>query len=405
MRRAVSSGERGGALGQSSTGPDGRRRACLVDTTMLYAPESGGVRRYLTAKRAWMARNRPQVRHSLVLPGRRDADDGQGLRSIYTAPLPFGRGYRWPMSKTAWTARLVRQDPTLIEAEDPYTPGLAALEAGEALRVPVIGFCHTDLPALAATRLGKWSQEMVRKRWAGAYGRFDAVVAPSRYLAARLQEAGVRRVEAVPLGVDLETFSPARADRARVRAALGLQPHERLLVFAGRPAAEKRVPVMVEAVARLGSGWRLLLIGAGAGLPAAEGVIRLPFQRDSAALARLLASCDALVHANPAEALGLVVLEAMACGLPVVGVAGGGVAETIVPEVGQLAAGSGAADLAEAIAALFERDVAAVGQQARAHVAERYSWDRAFDQLSAVYAGLTGDSAFAAKDVHGAPAP
>ncbi|MCL6646286.1 MAG: glycosyltransferase [Dehalococcoidia bacterium] len=121
----------------------------LIDTTMLYAPRSGGVRRYLNSKRAWLAAQRPDVRHTLVVPGARDAYDGRGRVSIYAAPLPFGDGYRWPVVKQAWMERLIRQRPDIIEAGDPYTPGLAALRAGDALGVPVVGFCHTDLGALA----------------------------------------------------------------------------------------------------------------------------------------------------------------------------------------------------------------------------------------------------------------
>jgi alpha-1,6-mannosyltransferase len=56
--------------------------ARLVDTTMLYAPRSGGVKRYLSAKRAWLAANRPQVRHSLIVPGAADSYDGRGVWSI-----------------------------------------------------------------------------------------------------------------------------------------------------------------------------------------------------------------------------------------------------------------------------------------------------------------------------------
>jgi alpha-1,6-mannosyltransferase len=65
--------------------PDGKP-VRLVDTTMLYAPRSGGVRRYLNSKRTWIAANRPQVRHTLVVPGPRDAHDGHGRVSIYAAP-------------------------------------------------------------------------------------------------------------------------------------------------------------------------------------------------------------------------------------------------------------------------------------------------------------------------------
>src|ERR1700691_4159001 len=210
----------------------------LVDTTMLYAPKSGGVKRYLTAKRAWFAKTRPHVRHTLVVPGPRHAYDGNGRLSIYAAPLPFGDGYRVPLGKTAWMKRLMRQRPTLIEAGDPYTPGLAALKAGEVMGVPVIGFCHTDLGALAALHIGEWAEKRVRGHGGEIYGRFDRVVAPSRFIARRLAEAGVEAPLALPLGVDVETFRPDGADPAGLRRRLGLSSQRRLLVFA-RPAARE----------------------------------------------------------------------------------------------------------------------------------------------------------------------
>ncbi len=372
--------------------------ARLVDTTMLYAPRSGGVKRYLNAKRAWLATHRPQVRHGLVVPGPADAYDGQGQWSIYAAPLPFGDGYRWPASKTAWMNRLLRQRPTLIEAGDPYTPGLAALRAGQRLGVPVVGFCHTDLAALAALHFGDWAQGPVQRRWAKVYQQFDRVVAPSRYIAERLQAAGAPGAVALPLGVDVHQFHPARAEREALRRRLGLPADCRLLVFAGRPAREKKIDVLVEAAARLGAPYELLLIGAAPStLGALPANVRLaPYERDTAALARLLASCDAFVHANDAEPFGLITLEAMACGLPVVGVRAGGLAETVDEAVGQLAERSEPAAFAEAIEALFARDLPALGAEARARAVARHGWDRVFERLMGVYAELTGDGAFVA---------
>jgi len=369
--------------------------ARLVDTTMLYAPRSGGVKRYLSAKRAWLASHRPWVRHSLVVPGAANEYDGHGQWSIYAAPLPFGDGYRWPASKTAWMNRLLRQRPSVIEAGDPYTPGLAALRAGERLGVPVIGFCHTDLPALAALHFGEWAEKPVRARWSRIYQQFDRVVAPSRYIADRLGEAGVRGAVALPLGVDVHQFHPARADREALRRCLGLAPDRRLLVFAGRPAREKRIEVLIEAVERLGDPYSLLLIGAAAPAGSSPANVHcLPYERDTAGLARLLASCDAFVHANDAEPFGLITLEAMACGLPVVGVRAGGLAETVDEAVGQLADRSAAEPFAEAIEALFTRDVVALGREARGRAVSRHGWDRVFERLTGVYAELTGDRAF-----------
>jgi len=366
----------------------------LVDTTMLYAPRSGGVKRYLTAKRAWFAKARPHIRHTLVVPGPRHAYDGAGRLSIYAAPLPFGDGYRWPVGKTAWMKRLMRQRPTLIEAGDPYTPGLAAQKAGEALGTPVVGFCHTDLGALAALHIGEWAERPVRRRWGEIYRRFDKVVAPSRYIAARLAEAGVDSPVALPLGVDVETFRPDGADPAGLRRRLGLEPRHRLLVFAGRPAREKRVDVLVEAVERLGEPYVLLLVGAGAAAAPSPRVIELPYEPEPTRLAALLASCDAFVHANDGEPFGLIVLEAMACGLPVVGVAAGGVGESLDVAVGELAPRSAPGEFAEAIEALFARGAWDVGQAARARVLERHGWDTVFERLSAVYAEVSGDPAF-----------
>lgn len=366
----------------------------LVDTTMLYAPRSGGVRRYLSSKRAWLAANRPDVRHTLVVPGARDSYDGQGRVSIYAAPLPFGAGYRWPVVKAAWMDRLVRQRPHIIEAGDPYTPGLAALRAGDALGIPVVGFCHTDLGALAALHIGEWAEKPVQKRWAAIYRQFDQAVAPSRFIASRLIEAGVHNAIGLPLGVDTELFHPSRANRQALRERLGIAPDERLLVFAGRPAREKKLDVLVDAVERLGAPYKLLFVGAGGGAPVSDRALCLDYVRDPAELAGVLASCDAFVHANDNEPFGLIVLEAMACGLPVVGVAAGGVAESVDDEVGQLAVASEPAAFAEAIEALFARDLSVVGAAARRRAVERHGWDAVFRQLCAIYGGLTGHRAF-----------
>ena len=367
----------------------------LVDTTMLYAPRSGGVKRYLTAKRAWFAEARPHIRHTLVVPGPRHAYDGAGRLSIYAAPLPFGDGYRWPVGKTGWMKRLMRQRPTLIEAGDPYTPGLAALKAGEALGAPVIGFCHTDLGALAALHIGEWAEKPVRKHWGEIYRRFDRAIAPSRFIAQRLADAGVEDPVALPLGVDVDTFRPDGADPAGLRRSLGLTPQHRLLVFAGRPAREKRVDVLVEAVERLGEPYVLLLVGARSPAPSSGQVIELPYEPDPARLAALMASCDAFVHANDGEPFGLIVLEAMACGLPVVGVAAGGVAESVDESVGQLATASTPEAFAEAVSGLFDRELAALSLAARVRAVERHGWHAVFTRLSAIYADVSGEPAFA----------
>ncbi|MDP3174576.1 MAG: glycosyltransferase [Phenylobacterium sp.] len=368
--------------------PNGAGGFHLIDTTMMYAPRSGGVKRYLNAKVSWLARRRPDVRHTLVVPGAATRVEDSHTVTVAAARLPFGDGYRMPAMQGKWEAVLRMLAPDVIEAGDVFVPGHAALEVGETLGVPVVGFCHTDAAALAALHFGDWAQAPTFSFWASAYQRFDQVVAPSQHIATRLAEAGVERVIVQGLGVDTDLFDPARADRARLRKRLGLDADARLLVFAGRAAREKNIDAMVAAVERLGDPYRLLLIGAGKDVRYSSHVICMNYERDPARLAGLLASCDAFLHANENEIFGLVVLEALAAGLPVVGQSRGGVGELIDESVGQRARNASPAALAEAIEALFDRDLPALSAAARRRAEQRHSWDATFEALTRLYGQL-----------------
>lgn len=370
-------------------------RPRLVDTTMLFAPRSGGVKRYLMSKKAWLEENRPAVAHSLVVPGARHEAGADGIIKLQAAKLPFGDGYRWPTSVKRWGAWVASMKPAIIEAGDPYTPGQGALEAGQRAGCPVVGFCHSDPAGLAALHFGEWAKKPVERRWARLFSQFDRVVSPSKFIAERLIEAGVGNIVIRPLGVEIDTFHPSRRDREWLLKRTGLGPDARLLCFAGRPAKEKNIDVLIEAVQKLGAPYHLILVGAGTGMPPEDRVIALPYEKDPRAVARIIASCDAFVHANDKEPFGLIVLEAMACGRPVVGVNAGGVAETVNDSVGQLAASADPAEYAAAIEALFERDIEAIGAAARARTVERFAWNRVFEDLCMVYSDVSGHSAFA----------
>ena len=364
----------------------------LIDTTMMYAPRSGGVKRYLTAKRTWLERRRPDIRHTLVVPGKATRVEEPGLYTVSAAKLPFGDGYRMPASPGKWSTVLQLLDPDIIEAGDVFVPGHAAMEAGQTLGVPVVGVCHTDAPTLAALHLGDWAEQPTLNFWGQSYQRFDHVVAPSKHTAARLNEAGVQRVSVHPLGVDLELFHPARGDRAALLKRLDFPSDSRLLVFAGRPAREKNIDAMVAAVEMLGDPYRLVLIGAGKDTRYTSRVACIDFEGQPERLAGVIASCDAFLHANENEIFGLVVLEAMAAGLPVVGPNKGGVGELLDEAVGQLSNGVDPASLAEAVDALFARDVDALKLAARRRAETRHSWDHTFEGLTRLYTQLLARS-------------
>jgi alpha-1,6-mannosyltransferase len=369
-------------------GAPGRMGFHLIDTTMMYAPRSGGVKRYLHQKRDWLAERRPDISHTMVVPGATTGLAAHGIVSVAAARLPFGDGYRMPASTTKWETVIRMLEPDIIEAGDMFVPGHAALDAGEALGVPVVGFCHTDAAALAALHFGEWAEAPAMKHWAATFQRFDRVVAPSRHIAQRLSEAGVEKVSVQMLGVDTELFHPSRADGERLKRRLNLPANARLLVFAGRPAREKNIESLICSVERLGAPYHLLLVGAAKDAHYSPRVIPMGYERDPVKLAGIIASCDALVHANENEPFGLVVLEALAAGLPVVGPSRGGISELIDEHVGQRAASVDPAGMADAIEALFARDMAQLKRAARRRAEQRHRWDNTFEGLTRLYGEL-----------------
>lgn len=358
----------------------------IVDVTMFYAGESGGVKRYLNAKRQWLHPS-SRFQHTLLVPGAHDTvSDTLDTVTVRSPRLPFGNGYRLPFGHRRWTQCLRSLGPDLIEVGDPYQLAWVAQRVGWECDVPVVGFYHSDLPRLVAMRFGRLAARLTERYVAELYQRFDLVLAPSRTMVEQLQALGVERAVHQPLGVDTRCFSPQRRD-ANLRTELGLDAHTRLLIYVGRFSREKNLPLLLAAMRRLGKGYHLLMVGSGNELPAQANVQCLPYEATPARVARLLASCDALVHPGDKETFGLIVLEAMACGLPVVGIAAGGVAELVDTEVGLLAPPGSDRALAEAIAALFSADRAALRINARAR-AEHYAWENVFSQLLHRYQGL-----------------
>lgn len=353
----------------------------LVDTTIFFTPQGGGVPRYLRAKHDWLRRN-SSIRHTIVAPGMKD-QHGE-LEAVRTWPPVAPYGYRFPIHLARWRKRLVQLKPDLIEVGDPYGPAWAALQAGQKSGVPVIGFYHSDLVRLVCSRFGRAAGKAAAHYVRQLYSQFDLVLAPSRYVVDRLQQIGVDDVVRQPLGVDTEVFHPKRRD-PKLRRQLGLGEDTRLLIFAGRFSNEKNVPLLVKAFRKLGSRYHLLLVGGGMRIERQANVTVRNYQANEQKLARLIASCDALVHAGQQETFGLVVLEAMSCGVPVVGVAEGGVAELVGEHHGVLASKVSSTALAEAIEALYERDPARMGWDARETVLSQYGWGNVMRSLLALY--------------------
>lgn len=360
----------------------------LVDATLFYSQTSGGVRRYLNAKHAWLARH-TVWEHTLVVPGAADRLERGGVCTLAGFPVPFTFSYRLPLDPRRWIRALTALEPSVLEVGDAFHPAWCARSVADRLGIPAVAFYHSNLPQILARRMGRSSERVLRRYVRALYAGFDRVLAPSRLMCEYLNDLGVHHTVHQPHGVDADVFHPSRR-HGRLRSVLGLPPETRLLVYAGRFAGEKNLPVLFEAVERLGSPYHLLLIGGEERARPRPQVSLLPYVCEGSELAALLASADALVHAGTEETFGLVLLEAMACGRPVVAARASAIPEFVDESVGQLAKPHDSASMAEAIAALYTRDLDAVGSAARERVLRQYTWHRSFQSQTHLYATLAG---------------
>jgi alpha-1,6-mannosyltransferase len=359
----------------------------VVDATLFYSPTSGGVKRYLLAKHEWMGTH-TTWRHSLLVPGESRSHAPGDISTIAGPLIPGAFNYRLPLNPVRWSRAIDALEPDLIEIGDAFHPAWAAANVASRRGIPLIAFYHSNFPQLAGRRLGPGVQRFIEWYVRLTYERCGQVLAPSRYMCEYLHDIGVKHAAVQPLGVDVDTFSPERRGRD-LPGELNLPRGTRLLVFAGRFSAEKNIPVLTSALRRLGSPYHLLLIG---GDQAARdgNVTRIPYCRDNRELASYFASADAFVHAGVHETFGLVILEAMACGRPVVAMRAGAIPELVDDSVGMLADPHGdpevaAANLAGAIADVYQRDLDVLGAAARRHVVANYSWSRALQSLMVRY--------------------
>ena len=252
---------------------------------------------------------------------------------------------------------------------------------------PLVTSFHTNFPDYAAG----YGLGFVRPLAWSLLRRFHApavrTLCPSEATRADLRDRGFHdRVEVWSRGVDAEAFAPAhRSSELREEMAPGA---DTLLLYVGRLAPEKRLGLLMEAFVRLRAGERgvaLVLVGDGPMRKEWEARrepnVHFAGYRAGAALAAAYASGDVFAFPSDTETFGNVVVEAMASGLPVVGVDRGGVRDIIRDgETGFLVPPGDAGAFSEALAALVcdSRMRSRMGSCARRD-AESRNWPRILD--------------------------
>lgn len=262
----------------------------------------------------------------------------------------------------------------VIDAHYFYPDGVAAALLGRRLGTPVVITARgTDVNLIPEYRLARrWI------RWAA--GQAAAIVAVSEALRARLIELGVpdSRIEVLRNGVDLDLFAPR--DREAARRQLGVKPGEVVLASVGWLIPRKGHDLAIRAISLLPEA-TLLIVGEG---PQEAALRRLAKRLGAAARVRFIGAmpqerlvsvynaADIVVLASSREGLPNVLLEALACGTPVVATAVWGTPEIVAaPVAGRLVEEASPEALGHAIRDLLCDPPARAAVRA---YAERFGW-------------------------------
>jgi D-inositol-3-phosphate glycosyltransferase len=221
-----------------------------------------------------------------------------------------------------------------------------------------------------------------------------------------LYGAAPERVTIIPCGVNLRRFRPSSQEQARSALGLGSEP---IVLYVGRLEPLKGVDILIQAMAQLECRQARLLIVGGDAQAAAEidrlrtlaserGIeerVRFVGSVDQEKLPAYYNAADVCVMPSYYESFGLVAVEAMACGTPVVASRVGGLATTVEDgETGYLIPWRCPEPFAERIDLILGNDElrANLGNAAR-QAMQRLSWDNVTRELSAEYAHIWSERA------------
>jgi glycosyltransferase involved in cell wall biosynthesis len=261
---------------------------------------------------------------------------------------------------------------------------------------------HWPLVVTAHSFFGEHADDVIHGFMAPNLRAADRVICVSPHIADQAVSLGVEpgRVRVIRSGIDTERFRPR--DRTAARAALGIELDKPLLLFVGNLEPRKQVDVLLHALVGVPDA-DLAIIGSGDSAGADDQTARLQAlvtdlgvrdrvrfegRVDGATLLHWYAAADVFALPSSSEAQGIAALEAMACGLPVVASAVGGLLDTVEDgRTGYLVPSGQVEPLALRLGELLHdaqrRQV--MGSAAQAHVARDFTWQRAVDATVEVY--------------------
>ncbi|WP_322904753.1 glycosyltransferase family 1 protein [Paenibacillus campi] len=358
--------------------------------TETFLPSTDGIVTRLTAVIRWLRRQGHDV---LIIAPEAGLREFEGA---VIAGIPAYRFFLYRSKKLALPlpriARLLTQfEPDLVHVVNPAVLGAAGILFGK--KWPLIASYHTHIPHYADHYRVGWLKPLVWSYLRLLHNVAQLNLCTSDTVLHELQSQRFRNVKLWQRGVDTERFHPNFRSKAMRERLSGGKPDDILLLYVGRLASEKQID-RIRAVLDSSDRLRLAIVG--------DGPHRTALERHFAGtrtvftgflhgdeLSAAYASSDMFIFPSTTETLGLVLLEAMAAGLPIVAAQSGPTLEQVQHGItGMLYDPADPQSLRNHVLALInEQRRQTIGTAAR-QSALQLGWDGASQQLLSFYEAL-----------------
>ena len=337
------------------------------------------------------------VESTVFAPSGRGAREEQGVVRIHS--IPVHPDYPLPMPWFSKTFRRIsRFGLNLIHTQHPAVMGWTGLRAARRLGIPVVTTYHTLIVEYVKThaKLLPFGPDLMRWLSREYCNRVDLVITPSPSMRRELQKYGVTtRIEVNQTGIYLEDFRHPLDD---IRGEFGIPQNHRILLFVGRLSDEKNVKMLLTALSIISYERRdvhLLLVGDGPQRKEYERLARylgvdrqvtfagfVPKEKTST----LFGAVDAFVFPSTTDTQGIVIMEAMAAGIPIIAVDALGPGDIIEHEKTGLLTEDDPAEFAQAIVRVLQNKKLASALAANAkNEAVKYSAQETAKRQLALY--------------------
>ena len=387
----------------------------IVDFNNFWSPSGGGVRRYHLQKMAFYEKlsseSEEQVLSVFVMPDSKTftekKSDSLVIEHVEAFRFPGKWEYRFLWKPSQIEPVLAKYKPQVIEVGSPYLLPTMVRRAAKKI-VPeavLLSFWHADFPITYVQRpvtnkfgkaLGNLSKNVAFWYARQEFKRFDGIQVSCNEVLRRLDRHKLPTSHWIPLGCDIQMFSPTKRDESLVQKLKDGNPDRLTIFFPHRFCEEKGIELLLGAYPilceKLGCEPALVFAGTGPYLPQVqEAVEKYPhiqyagFISSIDEMARHYASVDLGLALSGWETFGLSILESMACGNAQIGASTGAAAEHIRESgAGVVLKERTPQALADAIVELYHSDMAAMKQKARVY-AEKFSWADCFKRQLELY--------------------